>query len=249
VIEVDQLVKVYAPHTPNPVRAVNGVSFTARPGTVFGLLGPNGAGKTTTLRIIATVLRPTEGTARVGGVDVRRDPAGVRRQIGFLSASTGLYDRLNPREMLAYFGTLYGMQGAALEARIDALVDLFEMRDFQDRPCGVLSSGQKQKTSIARALIHDPPVLILDEPTSSLDVLVARTVVERIDALRSSRRTILLSTHIMSEAERLCDEVAFLYRSKIQQNGPREEIKAGRTLEDAFFQCVDEVDKAAGGDA
>ncbi|MEZ6188559.1 MAG: ATP-binding cassette domain-containing protein [Planctomycetota bacterium] len=248
-IDVQNLVKVYAAHTPNPVRAVNGVSFTARPGTVFGLLGPNGAGKTTTLRIVATVLSPTEGTAVVGGVDVRQDPAAVRRQIGFLSASTGLYDRLNPREMLGYFGALYGLGGAALEARIDALVDLFEMKDFQDRPCGVLSSGQKQKTSIARALIHDPPVLILDEPTSSLDVLVARTVVERIAALRSSKRTILLSTHIMSEAERLCDEVAFLYRSKIQASGTLAEIQGDQPLEDAFFAKVDEVDRREGASA
>ena len=247
VIEVEGLRKTY--HSGGePVHAVQDLSFRAEPGMIFGLLGPNGAGKTTTLRIIATVLQPSAGTVRVAGHDVTADPLAVRRQIGFLSASTALYDRLTPRETLRYFGRLNGLTDAKLEARIDDLVGTLEMADFADRLCGLLSSGQKQKTSIARALVHDPPVLVFDEPTAALDVLVARALLDRIASLRDARRTIILSTHIMSEVERLCDRVAIVHQGRLHAEGTVAELQA-RTgqpnLEEAFFALIREDDRAA----
>jgi len=245
VIEVEGLAKVYAGEDA-PVEAVRDVGFRAEPGQTFGLLGPNGAGKTTTLRIIATVLRPTRGAVRVDGVDVGRDPGEVRRRIGFLSASTALYERLSPREHLTYFGRLHGLDEPAIARRTDELVATLDMSGFADRPCGLLSSGQKQKTSIARALVHDPPVLIFDEPTASLDVLVARALVEQIAALRDARRTILLSSHVMGEVERLCDRVAVLYRGRIQAQGTLAEVTGdAASLEAAFFDLVARVDADA----
>jgi sodium transport system ATP-binding protein len=242
VIEVQNLRKVY----PGPVQAVVDVSFTARPGEIFGLLGPNGAGKTTTLRILATMLRPTSGTARVDGVDVTEDPSEVRRRIGFLSSSTGLYERHTPREILETFGLLYGLSSEAVANRIEELVETFTMAPFADRACGLLSTGQRQKTSIARALICDPPVLIFDEPTSGLDVLVARTLIEQIDALRDARRTIVLSSHVMPEVERLCDRAAIVHEGRILEQGTLVEINAAAgvdRIEDAFFALID---RAAG---
>ncbi|RMG12115.1 MAG: ATP-binding cassette domain-containing protein [Planctomycetota bacterium] len=238
-IEVAALRKVY-PGDP-PVVAVDEVSFTARPGQIFGLLGPNGAGKTTTLRIVSTILRPSGGSVRVDGVSVTEDPRAVRRRIGFLSAGTALYERLSPREHLDYFGRLCGLDSAAIRERTDALADALAMESFLDRPCGLLSTGQKQKTSIARALVHDPPVLVFDEPTAGLDVLVARALVERIEGLRDARRTIVLSTHIMSEAERLCDVVAVIHRGRILAEGSVANLldRAGApNLEEAFFALV-----------
>ena len=239
-IEVTGLRKVYRGAV--EVVAVEDVSFTAKAGQIFGLLGPNGAGKTTTLRIIATVLKATSGDVQVAGVSAKDDPQRVRQQIGFLSASTGLYDRLTARELIAYFGQLNGLGEDTLDARIDELSDMLEIGPFLDRPCGLLSTGQKQKVSIARALVHDPPVLIFDEPTSGLDVLVARTLIQRIEALRDARRTIILSTHIMTEAERLCDEVAIIHQGRIRAKGTLDDLRgeAGcETLEDAFFALIE----------
>lgn len=240
-IEIDRLSKTYPAGAGPPVEALAAVSFAIEPGSVFGLLGPNGAGKTTLLRIVATVLRPTDGTARVDGVDVRTDPEGVRRRIGFLSASTGLYERLTPRETLTYFGRLHGLDEAALARRTDELVALLDMGEFQHRLCGTLSAGQRQKTSIARALVHDPPVLIFDEPTANLDVLVARAVLDRIATLRDARRTIVLSTHVLAEAEKLCDRVAIVHKGRLLALGTRDEVAAQAGcagLEDAFFALV-----------
>jgi len=248
VIEVSGLRKVYQGAT--DVVAVDDVSFTAQSGQIFGLLGPNGAGKTTTLRIISTVLRPTSGEVRVDGVSAREDPQGVRRRIGFLSASTALYERLTPRETLTYFGRLHGLGEEALASRIDELAQRLEMGGFVDRHCGLLSTGQKQKVSVARALIHDPPVLVFDEPTSGLDVLVARTLLQQIEALRDARRTIILSTHIMQEAERLCDALAVIHRGRIQAQGTRAsllEATGEPSLEDAFFTLVRRAEALAGG--
>ena len=225
-IEVEQLSKVYQPGVGPEVRALDQVSFSAAPGEVFGLLGPNGAGKTTLLRIVATMLRPSAGTVRVDGVDVRHDPTGVRRRIGFLSASTGLYERLTPRETLRLFGRLHGLDAAGSERRIEELLALLDMGGFADRPCGTLSAGQRQKTSIARALVHDPPVLVFDEPTANLDVLVGKAVLERIATLRAGRRTIVLSTHVLSEAERLCDRVAIVHHGRLLALGTKQEVAA-----------------------
>lgn len=240
-IEVEHLRKVY----PGPVEAVADVSFCAHPGEIFGLLGPNGAGKTTTLRILATMLRPSSGRARVAGIDVTEDPPEVRRRIGFLSGSTGLYERHTPREILETFGLLHGLKGQPLSARIEVLIETFGIGSFADRACGLLSTGQKQKTSIARALISDPPVLIFDEPTSGLDVLVARTLIEQIAALKADRRTIVLSSHVMPEVEALCDRAAIVYQGRVLEQGTLAEINAAagvERIEDAFFALIDAAD-------
>ncbi len=248
-IEVEGLSKLYPTGRGRGVLALYDASFTARPGRIFGLLGPNGAGKTTTLRILSTVLRPTAGRARVLGHDVAEEPELVRRKIGFLSGSTGVYERMTAREMVEYFGRLYDMPEDRLQERVEELLDLLEARSFADRLCGRLSTGQRQKVSIARAIVHDPPVLIFDEPTSGLDILVARGVVDFVASLKGGDRTVLVSTHIMSEAERLCDDVAIIHGGIVLQTGPVEELKerAGKTtIEDLFFDVVrGAVDRAS----
>ena len=216
-IEVEDLWKVYrAGASGDPVVAVAGASFSCKPGRVFGLIGANGAGKTTTLRMISTVLAPSAGRVEVCGFDVRSEPDEVRRRLGFLSGSTGVYDRMTPVEFIDYFGRLNGLEPDPLEARREELLDLLDMRGFCDRLCGTLSTGQKQKASIARALIHDPPVLIFDEPTSGLDILVARSVIDFVASLKGPSRAMILSTHIMEEAEQLCDDMAIIHRGKVR---------------------------------
>jgi sodium transport system ATP-binding protein len=238
-IEVRGVSKIYSGSSKEPVRALSNVSFEARPGRVFGLLGPNGAGKTTTLRIVSTVLRPTAGSVRVCGHDTVSDAAAVRNNLGFLSGSTGLYERLTPSEVIDYFGKLHGLSGSALARRKAELFSLLEATSFADRLCGTLSTGQKQKVTIARALIHDPPVLVFDEPTTGLDVLVARAVLEAVEALRSEKRTIIFSTHILSEVERLCDDVAIIHGGELLRCGTKEEVRGtARSIEDAFFELV-----------
>ncbi|MBI3857953.1 MAG: ATP-binding cassette domain-containing protein [Planctomycetes bacterium] len=187
--------------------AADGVTFSARGGEVFGLLGPNGAGKTTTLRMLSTVLTPTSGTALIAGHDVVHEPDAVRASIGFLSGNTGLYPRLTPREVLRYFGRMYGMNGAQLEGRIDELATLLDMTDFLGKRCDALSSGMKQKVNVARTVLHDPPVLILDEPTVGLDVLKSRTIVNLVKDCRTQGKCVIFSTHIMGEVSRLCDRL------------------------------------------
>ncbi|MCE9638527.1 MAG: ATP-binding cassette domain-containing protein [Planctomycetes bacterium] len=213
------------------------------PGEIVGLLGPNGAGKTTTLRILATILQPTSGHASVAGCDVATDPDGVRRNLGYVSAATGIYERLTGRETLLYYGRLHGMGEAALAARADDVIQFLQMGDFADRLAGRLSSGQRQKVSLARAIVHDPAVLILDEPTANLDVLVARNVLQFIERAKAAGRAILLSTHLFHEAERLCDRIVIVHRGRLVACGSRAEILAlaGATnLEDAFFALVRE---------
>lgn len=241
-IHIDNLTKIFHDTKRGEVRAVDGISLDIPPGKIFGLLGPNGAGKTTTLRILGTVLQPTAGRAEVCGVDVLRDPVGVRRKIGYVSANTGIYERMTPREMIRYFGTLYGMTDEQIRARTETILDLLGMREFADSMCQKLSSGQKQKTSLARTIVHDPPVLIFDEPTVSLDVLVARDVVEFVESCRGENRCVILSTHIMSEAEKLCDDIAIIDHGKIVVAGNKDALlaEAGTTrLEDFFFSKID----------
>jgi len=250
VIESDGLTKIFHdPKRGGEFRAVDAVDFTCRPGRIFGLLGPNGAGKSTTLRMISTSLVPTAGTARIDGIDVRERPRAARERLGFCTGTTGIYERLSPREMIAYFGRLYGMRGDALDARVDGILDMFGLRPYAETACGKLSAGNRQKVSLARTIVHEPPVLVFDEPTTSLDVLVARTVTEFIAECRAQGRTVILSTHIMSEVEKLCDDVAFLHEGRILLQGATEDVLAesgADSIEDLFFRRIDAcADKAS----
>jgi sodium transport system ATP-binding protein len=223
------------------VLAVNGVSFSVGSGEVVGLLGPNGAGKTTTLRMLAGILTPTEGRVLINGVDMREQTLQAKQRIGFLSGDTQLYQRLTPREVLRYFGRLYGVPEARLAQRVEQLVAELDMTSFAGRLCRTLSSGQKQRANIARAFLHEPDVLILDEPTAALDVVSGQFIVEAIRRKRAEGRAILFSTHIMSEAETLCDRILFIHEGRITESGRLNEILArtGCTnLTDAFLSRV-----------
>ena len=240
-IEVESLTKLFGNPRGKHVRAVDDVSFSVAPGEVFGLLGPNGAGKTTTLRILGTLLSPTSGTARIAGFDVATQGSDVRRRIGYLSATTGVYDRMTALEMVAYYGKLHGLEGDPLNARLDQLFAILRMNDFRNRRGGQMSTGMKQKVSIARALIHDPPVLIFDEPTAGLDVLVQRSVLQQVGLLRDAGKCIVFSTHILREAELLCDRIAIMAHGKIAACGTAEQLRdahAEANLEELFFKLV-----------
>jgi sodium transport system ATP-binding protein len=241
-VTVEGLTKVFREGSPGEVRAVDGISFEAKPGEVFGLLGPNGAGKTTTLRMLSTILRPTSGRVILDGVDAVARPDEVRRRLGFLSGATGVYDRLTPREQARYYARLHGLEGEVLERRVAETLRVLQAEEFADRPCGTLSSGQKQKASLARTVVHDPPVLVLDEPTANLDVLVARSVTEFIRAAKAAGRTVILSTHDMGEAERLCDRLGVVHRGSLRACGTVAEVRAAAggapDLETAFFRLV-----------
>lgn len=220
------------------VRAVDHVSISAEPGQIFGLLGANGAGKTTLLRILSTVIEPTSGTAEVAGFDTRKESEKVRRSTGFLSASTALYGRLSARETLEYFGGLYGVKD---RAKIDRVIERLGIGEFQDRLCDKLSTGQKQRVSIARTILHDPPVLFFDEPTSGLDVLASQKVMEFVEEVKGQGKTVFYCTHIMSEAERLCDHIAVIHEGVIRAEGSVDAIKSqasAPTLEKAFLNIV-----------
>ena len=206
--------------------AVDGISFQAHAGEILGLLGPNGAGKTTTLRILATILAPTSGTATIAGHDIRKEPLEVRRKLGFLSGDMGLYHRLTPIETLRFFGQLNGYGGAALPSRIERLLALFGIETFARTRIDKLSTGMRQKVAIARAVVHDPPVLILDEPTSGLDVPTAHTVERFILDAKAQGKCVLLSTHIMEEAEYLCDRIAVIHEGRIQAMGTMDDLRA-----------------------
>ena len=224
-----------------PVAAVDGVSLTVSAGEVVGLLGPNGAGKTTTLRMLAGILTPDAGCVCVGGLDIHDRPLDAKRRLGFLSGDTQLYQRLTTREVLRYFGRLYGMSDPSIAARAARLIDELEMADFADRPCGTLSSGQKQRANIARAFLHEPDLLILDEPTVALDVISGQFIVESIRRERDAGRAVLFSTHIMSEAEYLCDRILLLHRGRIIDEGVLDDLLARsgcRNLTDAFLLRV-----------
>jgi sodium transport system ATP-binding protein len=223
------------------VLAVSDVSLCVSASEVFELLGPNGAGKTTTLRMLAGILPPTCGRVLVGGLDVQQHPLDARARIGFLSGDTQLYQRLTPREVLRYFGRLYGVDDRRLPARIADLVEELEMAAFADRPCGTLSSGQKQRANIARAFLHEPDVLILDEPTVALDVISGQFIVESIRRQRAAGRAVLFSTHIMSEAEYLCDRILLLHEGRIIDEGTLDELLArtgSHNLTDAFLRRI-----------
>jgi len=224
-------------------KAVDDVSFEAHGGEIFGLLGPNGAGKTTTIRVIATVLQPTGGTAVVAGYDIQRDPESVRKHLGLLTSDIGLYDRFTARENLRYFGRLYGMSEGALKKRIEELIELLDMQGFADRRAGKFSTGMKQKVAIARSVIHNPDVVIFDEPTSGLDVLASQTVIRFMRHMRDQGKLVILSTHDMAHAQELCTRVAIMHRSKLIANDTVEHILQStktNSLEHAFISIVGE---------
>jgi sodium transport system ATP-binding protein len=223
-----------------PIRAVQDLSFEAHRGEVFGLLGPNGAGKTTTLRMVATLLTPDRGQVWLAGHNTATHPAAARAALGFVSPTTGLYGRLTVREMIVHMARIQGVTNP--EQRTDALLDRLEATDFAHARCEDLSTGMRQKTSLARALVHEPAVLVLDEPTSGLDVLVARAVRREILAAREAGRCVVLSTHMMDEAERLCDRIAIMHRGTIRATGTLAELldqTGENSLEDAFVALVE----------
>jgi sodium transport system ATP-binding protein len=245
-IEVVDLTKAYPDAHTGVFKAVDQVSFSAGPGEIFGLLGPNGAGKTTALRILSTVLRPTSGLVRVNGFDVTTHPDEVRHSIGFVSSNTAIYDRMTAWEMVEYFGRLYGIQEERLQERMHRVFEELSMMDYRDIAGGRMSTGMRQKVSIARAIIHDPPVLIFDEASLGLDVIVARALLEIIDALRHQGKCIIFSTHVMREVERLCDRVAILYRGRILASGTLAELAetyAEPDFEEMFFALLHNSDR------
>lgn len=238
-IQVEGLTRRFVGET--EVVAVRDLSFEAHAGEVFGLLGPNGAGKTTTLRMIATLLAPDEGTARVAGFDVRAEPGEVRRRLGYLSASTRLYPRLTAREVLVYFARLHGVERP--RRRVSVVMDRFGIDEFATVRCDRLSTGMRQKVNIARSVVHDPPVLVLDEPTSGLDVVVAQTFLEFVEEARTAGRCVVYSTHIMSEAERLCDRIGVLHEGRLYACGTLQELRGftgEHYLEQIFLNLVSE---------
>jgi sodium transport system ATP-binding protein len=240
-IHVENLTKSFHDLRRGEVSAVDHVCFDAHGGEIFGLLGPNGAGKTTTMRILCTVLKPTSGLARVAGFDVDTQAAEVRKHIGFLSANTAVYDRMSAWELVEYFGRLHGLERERLRKRMEEVFTTLQMNDFRDVLGAKMSTGMRQKVSIARAIVHDPPVLIFDEPTAGLDVLVARAVLQNIARLRDMGKCILFSTHIMREVEKLCDRVAIVSKGRVLACGTLDELRETHRqndLEEIFFQLV-----------
>ncbi|MBM3852770.1 MAG: ATP-binding cassette domain-containing protein [Verrucomicrobia bacterium] len=241
-IEARHLTKTFHDKKRGEIHATADVSFRVAPGQIYGLLGANGAGKTTTLRLLATLLRPTSGSATVAGFDVVEHPEQVRSNVGFLAATTALYGRLTAREMIAYFGQLNGMAAPVLRTRIQELSAQLEMGEFLDRRCDKFSTGMKQKTSIARTLVHDPAVMIFDEPTLGLDVMTARAIVRFVRECRDRGKTVIYSTHVMSEVEKLCDVIGIIHGGRLLAEGTLAELRARhreQEMEEIFVRVVD----------
>jgi len=235
-IQCDSLTKRFREFT-----AVDQVSFEVNNGEVFGLLGPNGAGKTTTMRLLSTLLKPTSGTATIAGYDLLREPQKVRASIGVLPEDTGLYDRLTPREHLLYYGKLHRMPQDVLRKRSDELLDIMELDDRANTKVGDFSKGMKQKVALLRAFIHDPPVLLLDEPTAGLDVMSARSIHGFVERFRKEGKAIMISTHNMTEAQKLCDRIAIIDHARIVAVGTVRELQektSQKDLESIFVQLV-----------
>ena len=240
-IEARHLTKTFRDKKRGEIRAADDISFRVSPGQIYGLLGANGAGKTTTLRLLATLLKPTGGSATVAGCDVAREPEKVRANVGFLAASTALYGRLTAREMIAYFGKLNGLPDAEIRGRTKRIADELDMHEFLDRRCDKFSTGMKQKTSIARTLIHDPAVMIFDEPTLGLDVMTARAIVKFVRECRNRGKTVIYSTHVMSEVEKLCDTIGIIHGGKLMAEGTLAGLRAThgeQDMEEIFVKIV-----------
>jgi len=244
-IQVENLSKAYLDKGRGLVRAVDDISFECRYGEIVGLLGPNGAGKTTTLRMLATVLEPTAGSAHVADFDVVTQSLQVRKQLGFLTGGTGLYARLTPVEILRFFGKLHEMPDEAIRSRTEKLIEIFDMKSFQNSHCDRLSTGQKQRVNLARVLLHDPPVIILDEPTAGLDIISSRTILDFIRTAKHDGKCILFSTHYMTEAEILCDRLAVIHNGKILECDTLEGLKTKtekHSLVDVFFHLIQQYE-------
>ncbi len=218
--------------------AVDGISFKCEPGRVFSLLGPNGAGKTTTLRMLSTIFKPTSGTVTIAGIDAIKHPEEARKKIGFLTGSTGLYARLTPNELIEYFGSLYGLPKNEIVQRKEKLYDLLDMNDFQNKRIGKLSTGMKQKVSICRTMIHDPEVVIFDEPTSGLDVITAENIIKLISDCKKEGKTVIFSSHIMSEVDLLCDDLAIVHKGKLLFNDSMEAFKKQMSTENLTSEFI-----------
>lgn len=234
------------------VTALQHLDLHVRGGEVVGLLGPNGAGKTTALRMLAAILTPSAGTAAVCGFDTRTHSLQAKQNLGFLSGDTALYKRMSPRETLAYFGRLHDMTEESIATRSDELIERLDMKDFADRYCESLSTGQQQKANIARTLIHDPPVLILDEPTVSLDIVTGGFILEAVRQARAEGKAVLFSTHIMSEAEYLCDRIVVIHQGQVRATGTHQELVArtrSEGLTQAFLQLIAAPDDAESAEA
>jgi sodium transport system ATP-binding protein len=236
-VVVEGLVKRFVTKT-----AVDGLSFSVSAGEIYGLLGPNGAGKTTTLRVLAGLLTPTSGHARIAHADVSADPLEVRRQLGFLTNTTGLYARLTGAELLVYFARLFGLPRPIADARIATLTAALQLEPFLGRRCEALSTGERQRLSIARALLHDPSVLIFDEPTAGLDVLASRFLRAFVKAERDRGKAVIFSTHYLAEAELLCDRIGLLHQGRLIAEGSPAALRAmagdAPSLEEAFLRLV-----------
>lgn len=248
-VRVSELRKTFYDENRGEVHAVDGVSFDCYPGEVFGLLGANGAGKTTTLRMLSTVLKPSRGSATLMGHDIAGEPEAVRKSLGFYSASTALYPRLTARETIDFFTRINGFPSDRVDARVADLVRRFGISEYENGRVDKLSSGMKQKVSIARTIAHDPPVLIFDEPTVGLDVMNALEMVKVVRELKAEGKTILYSSHIMSEVEKLCDRIGILHRGRLLALGSLDELReatAEHYLEDVFLHYVKKAEGIAG---
>jgi|TARA_B110000902_G_scaffold43775_1_gene48284 sodium transport system ATP-binding protein len=222
----------------NKAVAVDGISFKCEPGRVFSLLGPNGAGKTTTLRMLSTIFKPTSGSINIAGIDAIANPQEARRKIGFLTGSTGLYARLTPDEIIKYFADLYGISKSDFEERKDRLYTLLDMHDFKGKRIGKLSTGMKQKVSICRTMIHDPEVVVFDEPTSGLDVITAENIIKLIRDCKDEGKTVIFSSHIMSEVDLLCDDMAIIHKGKMLFDGTMDEFKGQMQAENLTAEFI-----------
>jgi sodium transport system ATP-binding protein len=237
-LTVHQLTKAFALDR-GLVQAVDHVSFRVAPGEVYGLMGPNGAGKTTTLRMILGLIRPDSGYAEVESVRTSDDPIAVKAKLGFVSASDGVYSWLTVREMLLYFADLYGTDPQFAAERLDGLADLLDIRELLDRRAGSLSTGQRQRVTLVRGLIHDPPVMLLDEPTRGLDVLGSQTVFDYVAHLRTLGKAVLICTHGLDEAERVCDRFGLLHQGALRHEGTLAELRNATGREHLVEMFID----------
>ena len=250
-IQINNLTKSFTTKTGNgfkketiTVNAVNKISFECKPGRIFSLLGPNGAGKTTALRMIAGIINPTSGSAIVGGVDISKGNDEVKKRIGFLTGSTGLYERLNPDETLDFFGKIYKLSDSKLKERKEYLFDKLGINEFRKKRMGQMSTGMKQKVSIARTLIHDPEVLIFDEPTSGLDVITADSIIDLIRESKENNKTVIFSSHIMSEVDLLCDDLAIINKGSIIYNDSFDNFKKDMKADNLTQEFINRVKEA-----